>query len=234
MSEQATPAESTAPITATSRPPATARPPRKKERKFSRPTMTQEVVLHTGHAQRVMGRSFIPAVESIGRCTTILYVVANESTVDEVNQVISTRLDGYIAEIKEATERVEAQLDEEGIQGGTDYTNTLKRTITFGSPAVYKLIAALTAFDRFNQLLDTAWFASLISHKEHNDRPYALRREFLAINHEIITIEKRARISAVSQGMEAAVQEALDNQVPPISIDEDERDVEEPALEAAA
>ena len=132
-------------------------------RKFSRPLMTVSLTLKTGHAQRVMERSFYATAASLGRISTILYVLAEDDQAEEVNAMINRNLADFINAIKAESDKVQALLDEESIDGGPDYSNEQIISLTFISPAVYKLISAMTEFDKFARLVDTAWFAGLAS-----------------------------------------------------------------------
>lgn len=146
-----TPAPLNAPSDSPSTPehlqPAPKKRPRQSGRKFSRPIMSQTLTLDTGHAQRVMARGFRLTVASIGRLSTILYVLADEAQVDSLNQNISTWLDDFVTDVRATTQQLQQKLDDEGINGEPSYTNPQKVTISFGLPVVYKLITALSEFD---------------------------------------------------------------------------------------
>jgi len=166
--------------------------------------MTVPITLQTGHAQRVMERSFYTTAASLGRISTILYVLA-----EEVSSMISRNLTDFIDALKAESAKVQALLDAESIDGGPDYSNEQTISITFMSPAVYKLISAMTEFDRLVRLIDTAWFAGLMGNKEHTGYPYTWRNKFLRLNSDIIALERRAQRSAESQGKGDAVKEAV-------------------------
>ena len=156
-----------------------------------------------------MERSFYTTAASLGRISTILYVLAEESQAEEVNAMITRNLAEFIDALKEESAKVQAMLDEESIDGGPDYSNEQRISITFMSPAVYKLINAMTTFDKFVRLIDTAWFAGLMGNKEHTGYPYTWRKKFLRLNTDIIALERRAQRSAESQGKSEEVNEAV-------------------------
>lgn len=184
--------------------------PARKGRKFSRPLMTVPLTLKTGHAQRVMERSFYATAASLGRISTILYVLAEDDQAEEVNSMINRNLADFIDAIKVESAKVQALLDEESIDRGPDYSNEQATSITFMSPAVYKLISAMTEFDKFVRLIDTAWFAGLVGNKDHTGHPYTWRNKFLRLNTDIIALERRAQRSAESQGKGDAVKDAVE------------------------
>jgi hypothetical protein len=167
------------------------------------------LTLKTGHAQRVMERSFYATAASLGRISTILYVLAEDDQAEEVNAMINRNLADFINAIKAESDKVQALLDEESIDGGPDYSNEQIISLTFMSPAVYKLISAMTEFDKFARLVDTAWFAGLMGNKDHTAYPYTWRRKFLRLNADIIALERRAQRSAESQGKGDEVKDAV-------------------------
>ncbi len=223
----------TSPTTLARTPPPPPRRPA--SRKFSRPLMKRKITLLTGHAQRVMERSFYPTAASLGRLSTIMYVLADEEQTDQLNTLIVEKLDAFIADLEAQTATTRGLLDDEGITETPEYSNAQILEVTFMSPAVYRLIKAMSQFDSFAVLIDTAWFAALVGNQEHTNLPYTWRNKFLALNTEIIELERRAQKSAASAGKSDEVETALhDIDADPVPVATSVDDTAGKSLEEAA
>lgn len=134
--------------------------------KYSSPTITSQITLHTEQSKRVFNRCFEGASRSLFSVDVIARALADTSkgfdhggTMDAINGMIST----IEKDIVNAGGRFKIMLKDNNHENTRpDYNNKGEFTFTISTPEILRFAKLLQAFDEMLMMFDTCWLTGLI------------------------------------------------------------------------
>jgi hypothetical protein len=176
---------------------------------FSKPVLDQTFTIHSQNAQYVLqrGHSFLLVVRALYAISVVLRIVADESDMDRIEDLVSERIDAVAKRLREEHARLKKLADDEGGVPTPRYTNPREVTLQLSSPQLAQYVRLILLLDQTLMLLDGLWFAGILTNKQRKDATHDLRRLVYGLGREIIDLERRARESAARAGKSAEVQE---------------------------
>ncbi|MEA3640019.1 MAG: hypothetical protein VBE63_08755 [Lamprobacter sp.] len=189
---------------------ATAAPNQK--RRFSKPVLDQTLTIHSQNAQYVLqrGHSFVLVVRALYSISVVLRIIGEESDMDQIEALVSERIEAVAQTLQDEHARLKALADEEGGVPVPRYTNPREVTLQLSSPQLAHYVRLVLLLDKILMLLDGLWFAGLLSNKQRKDATHRLRRLVYGLGRSIIDLERRARESARRAGKDAELLAADD------------------------
>jgi len=187
-----------------------ANAPQSNKRAFSKPVLDQTFTIHSQNAQYVLqrGHSFLLVVRALYAISVVLRIIGEESDMDQIEDLVSDRIDAVAKRLEEEHARLKKLADDEGGVPVPRYTNPREVTLQLSSPQLAQYVRLIRLLDQTLMRLDGLWFAGVLTNKQRKDATHDLRRLVYGLGREIIELERRARASAVRAGKTEAVQEA--------------------------
>ena len=187
-----------------------AKAPTSNKRTFSKPVLDQTFTIHSQNAQYVLqrGHSFLLVVRALYAISVVLRIVGEESDMDQIEDLVSERIDAVAKRLGDEHARLKKLADDEGGVPVPRYTNPREVTLQLSSPELAQYVRLILLLDQTLMLLDGLWFAGILSNKQRKDATHDLRRLVYGLGREIIDLERRARELAVRADETEAVQEA--------------------------
>jgi hypothetical protein len=187
-----------------------AKAPTSNKRTFSKPVLDQTFTIHSQNAQYVLqrGHSFLLVVRALYAISVVLRIVGEESDMDQIEDLVSERIDAVAKRLGDEHARLKKLADDEGGVPVPRYTNPREVTLQLSSPELAQYVRLILLLDQTLMLLDGLWFAGILSNKQRKDATHDLRRLVYGLGREIIDLERRARDSVVRAGKSEVMQEA--------------------------
>jgi hypothetical protein len=187
-----------------------AKAPTSNKRTFSKPVLDQTFTIHSPNAHYVLqrGHSFLLVVRALYAISVGLRIVGEESDMDQIEDLVSERIDAVAKRLGAEHARLKTLADDEGGVPVPRYTNPREVTLQLSSPELAQYVRLILLLDQTLMLLDGLWFAGILSNKQRKDATHDLRRLVYGLGREIIDLERRARESAARAGKSEAVQVA--------------------------
>jgi hypothetical protein len=187
-----------------------AKAPKSAQRSFSKPVLDRTFTIHSQNAQYVLqrGHSFLLVVRALYAISVVLRIVAEESDMDRIEDLVSERIDAVAKRLREEHARLKKLADDEGGVPTPRYTNPREVTLQLSSPQLAQYVRLILLLDQTLMLLDGLWFAGILTNKQRKDATHDLRRLVYGLGREIIDLERRARESAARAGKGEVVQAA--------------------------
>ena len=182
------------------------------KRRFSKPVLDQTLTIHSQNAQYVLqrGHSFVLVVKALYAISVVLRIIGEESDMDQIEALVSERIEAVAQTLQDEHARLKALADEEGGVPVPRYTNPREVTLQLSSPQLAHYVRLVLLLDKILMLLDGLWFAGLLSNKQRKDATHRLRRLVYGLGRSIIDLERRARESAQRAGKDAELLAADD------------------------
>lgn len=182
------------------------------KRRFSKPVLDQTLTIHSQNAQYVLqrGHSFVLVVKALYSISVVLRIIGEESDMDQIETLVSERIEAVAQTLQDEHARLKALADEEGGVPVPRYTNPREVTLQLSSPQLAHYVRLVLLLDKILMLLDGLWFARLLSNKQRKDATHSLRRLVYGLGRSIIDLERRARESARRAGKDAELLAADD------------------------
>ena len=182
------------------------------KRRFSKPVLDQTLTIHSQNAQYVLqrGHSFVLVVKALYSISVVLRIIGEESDMDQIETLVSERIEAVAQTLQDEHARLKALADEEGGVPVPRYTNPREVTLQLSSPQLAHYVRLVLLLDKILILLDGLWFAGLLSNKQRKDTTHRLRRLVYGLGRSIIDLERRARESARRAGKDAELLAADD------------------------
>jgi hypothetical protein len=208
------------------------------KRRFSKPVLDQTLTIHSQNAQYVLqrGHSFVLVVKALYAISVVLRIIGEESDMDQIEALVSERIEAVAQTLQDEHARLKALADEEGGVPVPRYTNPREVTLQLSSPQLAHYVRLVLLLDKILMLLDGLWFAGLLSNKQRKEATHRLRRLVYGLGRSIIDLERRARESARRAGKDAELL-AADDAVNALTlatgslVDADEEDDDEPSTQ---
>ena len=187
-----------------------AKTPTSHKRTFSKPVLDQTFTIHSQNAQYVLqrGHSFLLVVRALYAISVVLRIIGEESDMDQIEDLVSDRIDAVAKRLEEEHARLKKLADDEGGVPVPRYTNPREVTLQLSSPQLAHYVRLILLLDQTLMLLDGLWFAGILTNKQRKDATHDLRRLVYGLGREIIDLERRARESAARAGKSELMQEA--------------------------
>ena len=187
-----------------------AKTPTSHKRAFSKPVLDQTFTIHSQNAQYVLqrGHSFLLVVRALYAISVVLRIIGEESDMDQIEDLVSDRIDAVAKRLEEEHARLKKLADDEGGVPVPRYTNPREVTLQLSSPQLAQYVRLILLLDQTLMLLDGLWFAGILTNKQRKDATHDLRRLVYGLGREIIDLERRARESAARAGKSELMQEA--------------------------
>lgn len=177
-------------------------------RAYSRPEFNRTIKIKSEQAQRVYEREFTRVVSSLYAIDVILRIIGDDDEVDQVEQAVGKMIGDCAVEAEAAKIRYDKLRDDNGITDLPDYSNPREVVIRIVSPQVSQFVAVLQKMDELMISLDALWLCGVVGNKARSDGLYQWQQRLLRLGRRIVSIERRARISAKKRGKEVEVLEA--------------------------
>lgn len=208
------------------------------KRRFSKPVLDQTLTIHSQNAQYVLqrGHSFVLVVKALYSISVVLRIIGEESDMDQIETLVSERIEAVAQTLQDEHARLKALADEEGGVPVPRYTNPREVTLQLSSPQLAHYVRLVLLLDKILMLLDGLWFAGLLSNKQRKETTHSLRRLVYGLGRSIIDLERRARESARRAGKDAELL-AADDAVNALTlatgslVDADEEDEDEASMQ---
>ena len=180
------------------------------KRIFSKPVLEQTVTIHSQNAQYVLqrGHSFLLVVRALYSISVVLRIIAEESEMDQIEELVSSKIASVAERLSEEHERLKTLADAEGGVPVPRYTHPREVTLQVSSPALAQYVRLILRLDQTLMLLDGLWFAGVLGNKPRKNLTYDLRRLVYGLGRELIDLERRARASAERAGKNEELQNA--------------------------
>jgi hypothetical protein len=187
-----------------------AKTPESNKRTFSKPVLDQTFTIYSQNAQYVLqrGHSFLLVVRALYAISVVLRIIGEESDMDQIEDLVSERIDAVAKRLEEEHARLKKLADDEGGVPVPRYTNPREVTLQLSSPQLAQYVRLILLLDQTLMLLDGLWFAGILTNKQRKDATHDLRRLVYGLGREIIDLERRARESAARAGTSELMQEA--------------------------
>lgn len=168
--------------------------------RYSRPVFTQNLVLHTDQAQRVMNRVFSRVESAIYRTSAILMIIGDEKEANQVNTLISELIDGAAKDLQSDQARMDALRANNGIEALPEYTAPRTYTIQVSAPLAMRYVGLIRLIDQVVPLIDALWISGVMDDKQRKEATFQWQQRLLRVGRRILDIERRAWRSAQTQG----------------------------------
>jgi hypothetical protein len=180
------------------------------KRAFSKPVLEHSLTIHSQNAQYVLqrGHSFVLVVRALYSISVVLRIIADESEMDQVEDLVSERIAAVAVRLNDEHARLKVLADAEGGVPLPQYTNPRAVTLKVSSPALAQYVRLIQKLDQTLMLLDGLWFAGVLGNRPRKNLTHDLRRLVYGLGRELIDLERRARDSVAHAGKTTALEVA--------------------------
>ena len=166
----------------------------------SRAVFTESITFSSLQAHHVMHRCFEKLNRSLFSISVILQITCDEDMIDQINGVIN----GYFSEVEKdlglQVDQMKKILDDNGVETLAGYTEPRVYDLEIYSPRMKKFLTLVTSLDKLMRLIDTVWYAAELTDKQKKVAGIQWRQRLIKLSGRVISIERRARIEAATQG----------------------------------
>ena len=189
---------------------------------ISVPGYNQTVEIQSLQAQKVMRRVFSRASNSLYRIDVILRIIGSEEDAEQVEKIITDEIQSTEEALFDACKRLEAVMESNGITETPTYDLVFNEEVRIISPHVARFVGLVRKLDEIIACIDALWLNGIIANKDRNSEVYLWQQRVISLGARIISIEKRARESALKHGKA----DEVNSQVPVTETAEAETEVE--------
>lgn len=171
---------------------------------YSKPVIEQTLALNTLHAQRVVQRDFKRTMSALYRLDVIVRVVAGDDPADQLDALVSERLNNLVTQLTSEQARLTKLLSDNGIQGTLQYSAPQSLTVNITSPQVAQFVAIVRRLDDVIQQVDALWLAGLLTNKQRNQATLHWQHEVQRIARKFVALASKVDDKSTGEAPETS------------------------------
>jgi hypothetical protein len=174
----------------------------------SSPIFISKTTLKSLQAQKIMGRIFSRAADSLFRVDVILRIIGKEEDIDALEEAVSKIIGKSSDALKEELERVSKLLADNGIDTLPEYTAPKDYEVQITSPLVSQYLALIRTVDELIQRTDALWLTQVISSAQRSNGVFSWQQHVIRVGRRLVEAERMAWRAAREIGKEQEARDA--------------------------